>query len=92
VPPDFGLQFEEELFRGNGCEHCRKTGFRGRKGLFELLVMNEAVSEKIVERAPSPQIVAAARSSGLRLLRDDGWAKVRQGLTTVDEVLKCTAI
>ena len=92
VPPDFGLRPDELLFRGEGCEHCRKTGFRGRKGLFELLVMNDAISEKIMARAPSPEIVAAGRSSGLRLLREDGWLKVRQGMTTVDEVLKCTAL
>jgi len=92
VPPDFGLKPGEALARGEGCEHCRKTGFRGRNGLFELLVTNEAISEKIMQRASAPEIVAAARAAGLRLLREDGWAKVRQGVTTADEVLKCTAI
>lgn len=46
------------------------------------MVMNDVIAEKIIERAPSPQIVAAARSSGLRLLREDGWVKVRAGETT----------
>ncbi len=92
LPPDFKLQRGEKFFHGEGCEHCRKNGYRGRMGLFELLVMNDAVAAKIMERAPSPEIVTAARGSGLRLLREDGWAKVRQGTTTIDEVLTCTAI
>jgi general secretion pathway protein E/type IV pilus assembly protein PilB len=92
VPPDFGLKGGEKLVRGEGCEHCRKTGFRGRSGLYELLVMNEIISDKIMQRAPAPEIVAAARKGGLRLLREDGWAKVRKGITTAEEVLKCTAI
>ena len=61
-------------------------------GLYELLLMNEAISEKIMIRAPAPEIVAAGRSTGLKLLREDGWDKVRQGVTTIDEVLKCTAL
>jgi type II secretory ATPase GspE/PulE/Tfp pilus assembly ATPase PilB-like protein len=54
--------------------------------------MNDAIGEKIMERAPVPEIVSAGRASGLRLLREDGWMKVRQGITTVEEVLKCTAV
>lgn len=92
IPPDFKLQPGEVLYRGQGCEHCRKTGFRGRSGLYELLAMTDAISEKIMTRAPAPEIVAAARSTGLKLLREDGWDKVRAGATTVDEVLTCTAI
>jgi type II secretion system protein E len=92
VPPDLGLQRDELLYRGAGCDHCRKTGFRGRSGLYELLLMNDVISDKIMIRAPSPEIVAVARKAGLRLLREDGWLKVRQGATTVDEVLKCTAL
>ncbi len=92
VPPDFGLRPDEVFYRGEGCEHCRKTGFRSRSGLYELLVMNDLVSEKIMQRAPSPEIVAVGRKTGLRLLREDGWDKVRHGITTLDEVLECTAI
>jgi general secretion pathway protein E len=92
LPRDLALQAGEALYRGEGCEHCRKTGFRGRTGLYELLTMDDAISERIMARAPSPDIVAAARNNGLRLLRDDGWVKVRRGITTVDEVLKCTAV
>lgn len=92
VPPDFQLQPTDKLHRGTGCEHCRKTGFRGRLGLYELLLMNDVIAEKIMVRAPLPEIVAAGRHTGLRLLREDGWVKVRQGATTIDEVLTCTAL
>ena len=92
LPRDLILAPGERLVRGTGCPHCRNTGYRGRSGLYELLVMNEVIAEKIIERAPSPQIVAAGRSSGLRLLREDGWIKVRAGVTTPDEVVLCTAL
>ncbi len=92
LPRDLKLEPGEQLARGAGCPHCRNTGYRGRTGLYELMVMTEAISEKIIERAPSPKIVAVARESGLRLLREDGWIKVREGHTTPDEVVLCTAL
>lgn len=92
LPKDFQLGAHEALHRGEGCEHCRKTGFRGRMGLFELMTINDDLSEMILNRATVPRLVAVARKTGLRLLREDGWQKVRQGSTTVDEVLTCTAL
>ena len=92
LPRDLKLEAGAQLAKGTGCAHCRNTGYRGRTGLYELMVMTEAISEKIIARAPSPQIVAVARESGLRLLREDGWIKVREGVTTPDEVVLCTAL
>lgn len=92
VPPDFQRKEGEVFWHGAGCEHCRKTGYRGRSGLYELLLMSDEIAEKIVHNAAIPQIIAAGRTTGLRLLREDGWAKVRAGITTVDEVLTCTAL
>lgn len=92
LPRDLKLNPGEQLARGTGCPRCRNTGFRGRTGLYELMVMTEAIAERILERAPSPKLVAAARQSGLRLLREDGWIKVRQGHTTPEEVVLCTAL
>ena len=60
--------------------------------IYELMVMNEEIAHKIMERASSPTIVAVARKHGLRLLREDGWVKVHQGQTTPDEVVMCTAL
>lgn len=92
LPKDFSLGPGESLYKGAGCPHCRNSGFRGRSGLYELMVMNDEISYKVMERAPAPEIVKVARKSGLRLLREDGWLKVREGVTTPDEVVMCTAL
>ncbi len=81
------------LHRGTGCDRCRRKGFRGRVGLFELLVMTDEIAELIVGRAPQAEIAAAARAAGMSSLRQDGLRKVLDGVTTPDEVLRvCTAI
>jgi type II secretion system protein E len=92
LPRDLQLDPGATLARGVGCPNCRNTGYRGRTGLYELMVMTDIIAEKIIDRAPSHQIVAAAKNSGLCLLRDDGWIKVRAGITTPDEVVLCTAL
>jgi type II secretory ATPase GspE/PulE/Tfp pilus assembly ATPase PilB-like protein len=61
-------------------------------GIYELLLMNEDIAGKIIDRVPVSQIVNLARKNGLRLLREDGWDKVRQGLTTPEEVVRNTAL
>jgi general secretion pathway protein E len=91
MPKDFNLAEGAAVQRGEGCPACRNTGFRGRSGIYELMLMNDAISEKIMNRAPSSEIVQAARQSGMRLLREDGWMKVHKGVTTPEEVVKCTA-
>ncbi len=91
LPPDLKLEKGDKLFHGKGCPACRNTGYRGRSGLYELMVMTEPIAEKVMHQAPSHEIVKAARQTGMRLLREDGWLKVRHGVTTPDEVIKCTA-
>jgi type II secretory ATPase GspE/PulE/Tfp pilus assembly ATPase PilB-like protein len=76
------------FFRGAGCAACRGTGFRGRAGVFELLVMNDRLRDAVVRRAPRSELAAAAVDAGMRPLRADGWDKVIQGVTTVEEVLR----
>lgn len=78
------------FFRGRGCEECRFTGFRGRTGIYEILVVSEALRPSIIERAPSTTIKQLACQHGMRTLRDDGWVKVRAGRTTVEEVARVT--
>jgi general secretion pathway protein E len=78
------------LTRGVGCSACRGTGFRGRIGVFELLVMTDDVKDAIVRRASRAELRARADESGMRPMRFDGWAKVEAGLTTVEEVLRVT--
>ncbi len=92
LPKDFAYTPGDKLHRGEGCENCRKSGYRGRYGIYELLSVDEEIAQMIVARESAPRLIAAGRRTGLRLLREDGWDKVRKGLTTVDEVLTCTAI
>ena len=57
-----------------------------------MMVLNDEIRHAIMERKSAPEILKVAREHGLRLLREDGWMKVRQGMTTPDEVVMCTAI
>ena len=91
LPKDLPIEPGEKLYRGVGCQKCRNSGFRGRAGIYELMTMNDEIRGKIMGRAPISEIVEAGRPSGLRLLREDGWIKVKKGMTTPSEVLRCTA-
>lgn len=91
LPKDFKLEPGVKLVKGTGCQHCRNTGYRGRSGVYELMTMNDEIAAKIMERAPTPEVVKAARANGMRLLREDGWVKVNRGITTIDEVVMSTA-
>jgi general secretion pathway protein E len=73
-----------------GCAACAETGYRGRRGIYELLSVDEAIRKLIIARTPAEQIKAQAVKAGMRTLRDDGWRKVREGTTTVAEVLRVT--
>ncbi len=77
-----------KLRRGRGCEVCRHTGFKGRTGIHELMVLNDEIAELTVRRAPLADIREAAKANGMHELRDDGLEKVLNGITTVDEVRK----
>lgn len=81
----------DEFFRGAGCRHCRNTGFSGRIGIHELLRLDEPLRE-LIGRAPTIQSIQDyARSQGMAPLRYDGLRKVREGLTTIDEVLRVSS-
>jgi general secretion pathway protein E len=79
-----------EAMRGAGCGSCAGTGFRGRSGIFELLVATEAVREAIAAGRPAADLRALAAREGMRTMRQDGMEKVRAGVTTVEEVLRVT--
>jgi type II secretion system protein E len=79
-----------ELVRGKGCEVCRKTGYRGRTGIYELFPIDEEVRSLILRQTPTGQIRRHAMEHGMTGLREDGWAKARAELTTVEEVLRVT--
>jgi general secretion pathway protein E len=79
-----------KLARGQGCETCRGTGYRGRMGVFELLVMTDDLRNALAVDPTPRRLENLARAQGMRPLREDGWAKVDAGLTTIEEVLRVT--
>ena len=79
-----------ESFRGAGCESCFGTGFTGRKGIFELMELNDEIRQRIIRNEDAVEIANAARRNGMRNLREDGWLKVRDGMTTAEEVMRVT--
>ena len=76
--------------KGLGCEECRLLGYQGRTGIHELLVVTENIRPLVMNRAPATTIAMASRNQGMRTLREDGWRKVRLGITTLEEVLRVT--
>ena len=78
------------LYRAKGCQHCQNTGFQGRTGIYELLLVTDAVRSLVIKHADSPTIRRCAVDEGMDTLRDDGARKVLEGLTTIEEVLAAT--
>lgn len=82
---------EFQLFRGQGCEDCGGTGYTGRTGIFELMMMSDRLKSHVCERNGSNIVKAAAMEEGMRELRADGLSKALAGITTVEEVERVTA-
>ncbi len=76
------------LFRPVGCTHCANTGYRGRIGLYEVMVMSEEIERLTVERASSDSVRNVAIEQGMSTLKDDGLDKARSGQTSIEEVLR----
>jgi general secretion pathway protein E len=81
---------EIETFRGRGCEVCNHSGYKGRAGIFELMDMNEELRHLIMANADAGRLTEAARRNGMRSLREDGWIKTAQGVTTAVEITRVT--
>jgi len=79
-----------QVYEGTGCEDCAQTGYRGRSGIFELLLVNDVIRPLILKRSSADMIKDAGVQQGMRTLREDGWHKVRTGVTTVAEVVRVT--
>jgi type IV pilus assembly protein PilB len=79
------------LSRSTGCTACSQTGYRGRMALHEVMMMSEDIERLAVQRASTDDIGRAARAHGMETLRQDGWAKVAQGLTSLEEILRVIA-
>lgn len=94
VPPDFPRENPDEiptLHRGKGCRACRQSGYRGRTGIHELLVTTDVIRDLIVDRENASKIRTEGLREGMITLRRDGWQKVLNGTTTLEEVTRVTA-
>jgi type IV pilus assembly protein PilB len=83
-----GLAF----YRGKGCETCKNTGYKGRMGIYELLIMNDDLREMIVKESSLDEYRAACRKYGMRTLRETGMINVHEGKTTIDEIIRETVL
>jgi general secretion pathway protein E len=85
-----GINSDIYLYYGKGCEHCAFTGYYGRTGIFELLVVDDEVRKLILKNADSNQIREIAKKHGMKTLLEDGAEKIKGGITTLSEVLRVT--
>lgn len=82
---------EIKVFRGKGCPDCLNTGYKGRVGITEILIFSPSIKELILKRVGEFSIKQQARKEGMRTMREDGLAKVIEGLTSIEEVVRVTA-
>jgi type IV pilus assembly protein PilB len=88
VPPDEVKSFP--VYKGKGCSLCNNTGYKGRVGLYEVMPMKEEVKELILSRASTSEVKKEAIRLGMKTLRQSGIAKIKEGVTTIEEVLRST--
>ena len=90
VPEEMGADTHGDLtlFKGAGCEKCRNSGYKGRTGVHELLVMSDDVRDRILDKAPAHILRQLAVAHGMKTLQMDATSKIVMGITTVDEVLR----
>ena len=93
---DLGMTIEDlagrKIFHGSGCDACNNSGYKGRVGLFELMVINDDLRDMIVQGASTDELRTAAKSFGMIPLRDSGMQSVYEGITTLDEVVRETIL
>ena len=88
IPPDEVKSFP--VYKGKGCPICNNTGYKGRVGLYEVMPMKEEVKELVLSRASTTEIKKEAIRLGMKTLRQSGIAKIKDGVTTIEEVLRST--
>jgi type IV pilus assembly protein PilB len=80
----------KKFYYGRGCSKCNGTGYKGRIGIFEIMVFNDEVRDLVMNQASTAVLRAAGQKGGMRLLRDNGLEAIYDGITTIDEVVKET--
>jgi type IV pilus assembly protein PilB len=86
------LAAKSTFYRGSGCEKCNYTGYKGRSGIFEILVMDEELKNLVLQNVDTGELRKVARKNGMRTLREDGFKKVLAGVTTIVEIMRVTAM
>jgi type II secretory ATPase GspE/PulE/Tfp pilus assembly ATPase PilB-like protein len=92
VVRDLGLDPGKELKKGEGCYFCSFTGYRGRMGIFEILVATEAVKSRVLKNAGAEEVLTEARKDGFITMKEDGARKVGRGLTSPSEIVRSVYI
>ena len=87
----FPIEWTDKIRRPVGCEKCRNSGYSGRTALFEICLMSTRLQELIQRRAPASELRDLAIREGMVPLRKDGWNRIAQGVTSIEEVLRVTA-
>ncbi|MBN1507839.1 MAG: type II secretion system ATPase GspE [Sedimentisphaerales bacterium] len=86
----FGDELPQTLYKGRGCRRCQGTGYRGRIGIFETMLVTDEVRSRILENTSAPELRKLAAQHGMRSLRDDGFRHLHEGRTTIEEILRVT--
>ncbi|HON57759.1 MAG TPA: type II secretion system protein GspE, partial [bacterium] len=79
-----------ELYEGGGCDNCNHTGYKGRIAIFEIIITNDEIRAEIIKKSDAHIIKQIAKKYGTLTLREDGFRLVREGITTIAEVLRVT--
>jgi len=79
-----------QTYRGAGCVECGGRGYTSRMGIFEMMDVNDEIRKLVMNNADASVLTRTARKNGMRNLREDGWRKIQDGVTTVEEVIRVT--
>lgn len=89
---EFVVGSEKVLYKAKGCQACRMTGYRGRTAIMEICLVSKRIQDLIAQGAPASMIRKLAYEEGMRSMRADGWQKVLQGVTSVEEIIQVTML
>ena len=89
VPVPAGVS-KPQLFQGAGCPACKESGYKGRVGIYELMILDDRFHDPILRRSGAPEFLRLAQEKGMKTMFEDGVIKATQGLTTIEELLRVT--
>jgi len=92
LPRQNGQNTPIKLYKGKGCEHCDNTGYLGRIGIYELLKISSTINKMILKQATAKEIEAQAKTEGMIIMKQDGYLKTLEGITTIEEVLRVAEV